>query len=323
MKKKNSLKSKVILLIITALCCVMIILSLTVDLTKGPLRQLGEYVITPLQSGINKVGTWISQRGDYFQNSADLVVDNDSLQKKVDELTIENTQLVQDKEELNRLRDMYELDHQYEDYEKVGARVISKKNGNWFHTFTIDKGTNDGLAVDMNVLAGGGLAGIITEVGTNWSTVRAVIDDYSNVSAMVTPSNAQCMVAGELRLIDEDKINLIKLTDTENKVNVGDKVVTSRVSSKFLPGLLIGYVSEVNQDTNHLTKSGYLSPVVDFKDIQEVLVIKKLKQQVENSTADPETEKDTGDTSNSDSMEPQSETQSETQTETETTKPLS
>lgn len=312
MKKKNSIKSKVILLVLSAVCGVMIVLSFTVDMSSGPLKQVGELIITPLQSGINQVGSWIAGKGDYFQNSADLVTENKSLQKKVDDLTIENTRLIQDQEELNRLRDLYELDHQYEDYEKVGARVIAKQSGNWFHMFTIDKGSNDGFAVDMNVLAGGGLAGIITEVGPNWSTVRSVIDDYSNVSAMVSPTNEQCIIAGDLRLIDEDKVNLIKLTDTDNKVSVGDKVVTSNVSSKFLPGILIGYISEINNDSNHLTKSGYISPAVDFKDIQEVLVIKTLKQQIATTETEPKQTEAKGLDETGDS---ETETSSETETQ--------
>ncbi|WP_394923918.1 rod shape-determining protein MreC [uncultured Robinsoniella sp.] len=312
MKKKNSIKSKVILLVLSAVCGVMIVLSFTVDMSSGPLKQVGELIITPLQSGINQVGSWIAGKGDYFQNSADLVTENKSLQKKVDDLTIENTRLIQDQEELNRLRDLYELDHQYEDYEKVGARVIAKQSGNWFHMFTIDKGSNDGFAVDMNVLAGGGLAGIITEVGPNWSTVRSIIDDYSNVSAMVSPTNEQCIIAGDLRLIDEDKVNLIKLTDTDNKVSVGDKVVTSNVSSKFLPGILIGYISEINNDSNHLTKSGYISPAVDFKDIQEVLVIKTLKQQIATTETEPKQTEAKGLDETGDS---ETETSSETETQ--------
>ena len=56
---------------------------------------------------------------------------------------------------------------------------------NWFSTFTIDKGSKDGIAADMNVMAGSGLVGIVTEVGPTWAKVRSIIDDSSNVSAMV------------------------------------------------------------------------------------------------------------------------------------------
>ena len=78
-------------------------------------------------------------------------------------------------------------------------------------------------------------------------------------------------------MIHEGKINLVKLTDTADKVSVGDKIVTSDVSDRFLPGILIGYISEIGMDSNNLTKSGTITPVVDFRHLHEVLVIKQLK----------------------------------------------
>ena len=58
--------------------------------------------------------------------------------------------------------------------------MISKDPGNWYSTFVINRGSDDGIQVDMNVLADGGLAGIVTEVGKDWATVRSIIDDSSN-----------------------------------------------------------------------------------------------------------------------------------------------
>ena len=77
---------------------------------------------------------------------------------------------------------------------------------------------------------------------------------------MVTTTEDTCIIAGDFRLIDEGKINLVKLTDSRDKVTVGDKVVTSDISSRFLPGILIGYISEISMDSNNLTKSGYITP---------------------------------------------------------------
>lgn len=280
MKKKlnDSSKSKYLLAAITIFCCVMIVLSLTVDMASAPLKYVSGYLITPIQRGLNQAGGWLSDKSIYFQNSTDIAARNKVLQEKVDVLTAENNQLLQDKEELDRLRDLLELDSQYDEYEKIGARVIAKDSGNWFNVFTIDKGSLDGIQVDNNVLAGSGLVGIVTSVGPKWATVRAICDDLSNVSAMVSSTMDTCIIAGDLRLIDEGKINLVKLTDEEDKVTVGDKVVTSNVSNRFLPGILIGYISELGMDSNNLTKSGYITPVVDFRHLQEVLVIKELKE---------------------------------------------
>ena len=276
-------KSKLILFFLSLFCGIMIIVSFALEFTDSPVKDVVGVVLTPIQSGINHVGGWFSGKMDYFEDNLKLAAQNEELQSQVDQLTVENTQLLQDKDELNSLRDLYELDHKYETYEKVGARVISKDDSsNWFSTFTIDKGSNDGLAVDMNVMAGSGLVGIITDVGPNWATVRSIIDDYSNVSAQISETEDTCIIAGDLSLTDEGTVRLVKLNDPDSKVKVGDTIVTSQISDIFLPGILIGYVSEIGVDSNNLTHSGLVSTVVDFKDIKEVLVIKNLKQKAES-----------------------------------------
>ena len=113
----------------------------------------------------------------------------------------------------------------------------------------------------------------------NLDTDYSEFDDSSNVSATVTSISQNCMVTGDLQMMDDGKIRFIQLTDKEDQVQEGDKIVTSSVSNKFLKGILIGYISEVSTDANKLTKSGTIIPAVDFNDIQEVLVIKELKQQ--------------------------------------------
>ena len=281
--KKNNIeehtKSKLLLFFLSLFCGIMIILSFAFNLDQSPLKDVTGFMLTPLQSGINHVGGWLSGKMDYFEDNLDLVKKNEELQAQVDALTVENTQLLQDRDELNSLRDLYELDHKYESYEKVGARVIAKEDGsNWYNQFTINKGTMDGLAVDMNVIAGAGLVGIIVDVGPNWATVRSIIDDYSNVSAEISETSETCIIAGDLKLIDDGKLQLVKLEDPESKAKTGDTIVTSQISDKFLPGILIGYISEIGTDANNLTRSGYVSPVVNFDDIKEVLVIKNLKE---------------------------------------------
>jgi rod shape-determining protein MreC len=161
----------------------------------------------------------------------------------------------------------------------------------------------------MNVISGSGLVGIVTEVGSNWATVRSIIDDNSSVSAMVSTTSDQCIVAGNLELLDDGALNIVRLTDADNKVHVGDKVVTSYISEKYLPGILIGYISELSNDSNNMTKSGYLTPVVDFRHLQEVLVILELKDY------DPSDADEVADTDVVSAVKQDSGTQAEDETE--------
>lgn len=291
MRRKNNEKatSKVMLAILSILCIALIVVSFLESSATNPVRQVTGMVITPVQKGINGLGNWIAGFTENLSDAATLREENEALKEKVDTLTAENSELVLNKEELSRLRELLELKEQYSGYDMTGARVISKDSGNWFNSFTIDKGTNDGVSVDCNVIAGGGLVGIVTEAGPNWATVRSIIDDYSNVSAMVSTTSDTCIIAGNLQLIDEGTLSLVKLKDENNKVHVGDKVVTSNISEKYLPGILIGYICELNNDSNNLTKSGQITPVVDFKHLQEVLVILEKKDYVaspEDASAD-------------------------------------
>lgn len=274
----ENLKNKYLLAGLSVFCAALIVVSFLDSDLVSPVKQVSGFVITPIQKGINGFGSWLSGLTDNFDDAVTLRKENEELQARVDTLTEENSQLIQDREELLRLRELFDLDAQYDEYEKVGARIVAKESGNWFQLFTIDKGSSDGIEKDMNVISGGGLVGIVTEVGPNWATVRSIIDDNSNVSAMISNTSDQCIVAGDLRLIDEGSLNLVKLTDVDNKVHVGDKVVTSYISEKYLPGILIGYISELNNDANNLTKSGYITPVVDFRHLQEVLIILEQKE---------------------------------------------
>ena len=277
-KPKITLSSEYVLLIFTVLCVIMIFVTFNTNLTAGPLRGVASYVLVPLQKGINEVGSVFSGWSDNLTNLHELMAENKELQEKVDELTTENNTLQQDKYELTRLRELYKLDEKYPEYKKVGARIIAKDAGNWFHTFVIDKGSDDGIEIDMNVIAGSGLVGRVTAVSPNSASVLSIIDDSSNVAAQILSTSDNCIVTGSLQLMNENKISLSKLTDSDNKVSAGEKVVTANISDKYLPGILIGYIDEVAMDSNNLTKSGTLRPAVDFSHLEEVLVILELKK---------------------------------------------
>ncbi len=280
MKKssKYKIKTKHLIMIMTILCIGLAILSLSSFVSFAPVRNVLGYVTVPFQNGINSIGNWMTEQKMGFQDMKTLAKENQSLKEQVDELTAKNSRLTQNQEELERLRNLYQLDADYSEYEKIGAQVIGKDAGNWYNTFIINRGTADGVESDMNVIADGGLVGIVTTTGDHWATVRSIIDDTSNVSAMVTSTSQNCMVTGDLQMMDEGKIRFIQLTDKENRVQEGDRVVTSPISNKFLKGILIGYVGEIQEDSNNLTKYGTIIPAVNFEDIQEVLVINQLKQ---------------------------------------------
>ena len=283
MKNQSSLPSKYWLMIIIVCCIILLGIERFTD-GGGPLRFVANYTVIPMQKGISYVGRFMSDLSDNFKTLEEMKKENDELQTKVDELTIDNTRLRQEQYELERLRELYKLDENYSDYTKIGAHVIANNGSNWFNDFTIDKGSNDGIKKDCNVLAGSGLVGIVTEVGSNYARVRSIIDDSSNISGMILSTSDTCIVRGDLKQMSDGRIRFEKLANNDNEIEVGEQVVTSHVSSRFLQGLFIGYISEVEVDSNNLTRSGYITPAVDSTKLQEVLVITTTKQDLINGS---------------------------------------
>lgn len=285
-KPKITVPSKYILLGMTIVCVLVIFLSLTFNLSGGPLNAVAGYVFVPMQKGINSVGTFLSEKTDNLKTLNDVMQKNKELQAQVDELTQELNTIKLEQYDLENYRSLLELDEKYPGYEKVAANVIGKDSGNWFNTFIIDKGSKDGIEKDMNVLAGSGLVGIVTEVGPNYAKIRSIIDDTSNVSGMDLSTSDNCIIRGSLQRMNENQeIEFSDLKDSDNQVQEGDQIVTSYISDKYLQGILIGYIKDISTDSNNLTKSGTITPVVDFEHIQEVLVILDKKEDVTASQA--------------------------------------
>nr|WP_300769849.1 rod shape-determining protein MreC [uncultured Acetatifactor sp.] len=278
--ERFSLPSKYLLFILTVLCTVMMLVTFGTDVFNRPLNVVVGYVIVPFQQGIEKVGGWLSNRSEELVQIRTLLDENARLKEELAALIEENTLLQQDKYELNKLRELFELDGQYAEYNKVGARIIGRDSGNWYSSFLIDKGEDDGLEVDMNVIAQGGLVGRITSVGPGWARVTSIISDNVHVSAMTLSTEDNMTVTGDLRLMAEGCITFSQLVDGQDSVREGDKVVTSNISDKYLPNILIGYIRTISKDANNLTKSGEIVPAVDFEHLGEVLIITDRKQAV-------------------------------------------
>lgn len=113
----------------------------------------------------------------------------------------------------------------------------------------------------------------------------SIIDDNSNTSGMVLSTSDILVVSGNLELYAQGVIGFEKLVDSGDRVVEGDKIVTSNVSDKYLPGILIGYISAINVDANNLTKSGQVTPAVDFEHLEEVLIITQMKQSIDEETS--------------------------------------
>ena len=276
-KKQSKFPAKYVLLIMTILCAVIIGCSLKAS-GSGPVSAAAGAVLAPMQKGVNQLGSGLTNLREHLRTKKSLEKENEELRTQLADAQENLNQVQLNQEELDNLKSLYDMDQNYADYDKIAANVIGKDAGNWFSVFLIDRGSNDGITVGMNVLADGGLAGIVIQVGPNYAKVRSIIDDNSNVSARNLSTSDLCVVSGSLKTMNESSlIDFDDLRDKEDQAKVGDKIVTSNISDMFLEGIPIGYITDIKTDSNNLTKSGHIATIVDFEHLDDVFVILQTK----------------------------------------------
>ena len=161
-------------------------------------------------------------------------------------------------------------------FDLVIAQVVGKDTDNWNQAVILDQGSNAGLACDMAVLAPAGMVGRIVAVTPHTAEVLLLIDTESAIGARIVETRfSPGMISGTGQ---DDTLEMLWV-DHDVEVLVGQTVITSGFGSVFPQGLMIGEVTEVLHDANGLTKRATIRPAVDFRRLEEVMVIRGLREE--------------------------------------------
>ena len=267
--KLNVKKRKLIIVAIVFVLAIALIPPL-----RNSVIRFGGTILSPLtscaDSGSDGVSGWFYS----VTHADDIYEDNQKLQKKLDDA---NNRLATYKgldAENERLRKLLEISEKYEDIESTGAEIIAKGAGNWFSTFTINKGSSDGVKPNQPVLYAGALVGHTTnDVGSNWAKVVGIIDTNHAVTGKVVRNGDYVLVEGNLTLMHDGKCKMTNITENADVV-AGDTVVTSGLGGVYPEGIVIGTVDTFVKSNAEDGNYAIIKPAVDFQRIQEVLVLK-------------------------------------------------
>ncbi|MGE5459928.1 MAG: rod shape-determining protein MreC [Solirubrobacterales bacterium] len=257
------------------------LVTITVDYRQGdsgPLAAVGDgalAVISPLQEAVSKVTKPV---GNFFSTLVRLPSirkDNQDLRARVAELEGQAATSTDLTAQLNEAQALLGLQESLgPDIATTGAQVIANGVSNFEWTITIDKGSSDGIAEDMPVVAAAGLVGRVTRVAPDSASVQLIIDPDSYVAGRLDISRTTGLVGGEA----EHDLRM-GLVDTETDVQPGEQVVTAGykipgvAEGVFPPGILIGSVSRVLPNEADLEKYITIRPAVDFSTLDVVLVV--------------------------------------------------
>lgn len=277
--KQNKRSGKIKHVIFTVLVFVLVAAAVFfLVLRRGDSSTIAENVIgsllTPVQNAISTVTAKVQRFTDNWRSY-------DALEDEYNALSLENArmnlEMVSAEEALKeneRLKTLLEARDTYSALDPVYAKVIARDAGTWFETFSINRGTGDGVTRNMAVVNGDGLIGRVYEVGMNYAKVISIIDSRSSVACLVQRTRDNGIMRGQLSTTDDYSECYVYYLPNINNISPGDTVVTSGTDSLYPKGLKIGTVTAVSLDAGSEGTYAVVSPSADFQRIEEVFVLR-------------------------------------------------
>ena len=275
MKKKHPFLYVVLRRVIVLILLLMMILTAYHQSSGQLVSPEGVFarIITPIQSAVSKAGQVFSEYLYRVKLRSNIEYEYNQLKAQNDELILRSLLYEELEEENAQLRALLGEYEERAAMNPVLARVIASESGNYFSTFTINKGRKDGIDDQMAVITSEGLVGYVYEVFDTTSKVITIIDDQASLAALIESSRDQGAIKGTLGSTGEPLCRMYYLS-ADSVPRPGDRVITSGVGVSFPKGLLIGYVRESTraiEDNKHYI---VVEPAADFEHIENVLVLR-------------------------------------------------
>ncbi len=249
----------------------LVAIGLVVLALGGYLTPLSRFALNPLVTA----QTWVSGRVQALQlyltgprDVAQLTQRNAELEAELAHLRTQIIELQQQLGEYRILSALLDFARAYPEYQYVGASVIGRDPSPFFKYIHINRGSDDGLRRGMPVVTQQGLVGRISQVTANAALVQLITDPSVTVNVRLEPSRAEAILAGSIT--GDISLDMIP---QEIDVEAGDLVLTSGLGGNYPPNILIGQLTGVRSQDYDLFQSASMQPVVDFNNLEIVLVI--------------------------------------------------
>lgn len=235
----------------------------------GSIAAMVQSGVTTAVDGVKDFAAYIANYGDYTQEL-------DELQKANDTLTIRLQDAQQALTENERLQTLLDAKNQYDTLDPIYARVISRTPGAWFDTFSVNRGTMNGVSVGMAVITADGLVGRVYEVGLNYAKVLSIVDSRSAVAMLVERTRDNGILRGVVTSASDTAECYVYYLPNVNSIIPGDTVITSGMDTIYPKGIPVGTVTEVSREVDSANQYVVVQPFVDFAHIEDVLILREI-----------------------------------------------
>ena len=239
---------------------------------SGALKNAVNTVFTPVQKLFLYVSDAVEGFGDYFTEFDRIIEENKELRELNSSLQ-GKISAAEETEQMNEwLFDFLELKREHTDYKFQPAAVTGRESDNYKTVFILDKGSAQGIEVDMPVISSDGIVGHVVEVGTDWCKTLTLLESGVSVGASVERSGEIGVVSGDYTLAKEGLCKMNYLA-ADADIKEGDRIVSSGYGSVYPRGLVIGDVESVEKDSSSRALSITVRTAADTSDVSRLMIL--------------------------------------------------
>lgn len=272
MKKKYfGTKFKITLAVLLALVIGILTAAVT-DNSTSPLTNVVSIVISPLQKGATSLAEKLKDFKFYFVSADKYKEEIESLNLEIETYRSMLVDYEKDERKLEAYEEFLGLKEQNPDYQFSAASIISRTTDDIYSSFTIDKGSADGIKVNDPVIYGNALVGIISQTSETTATVFTLYNPNVNVSAYEIRTRLDCIIESDNMLAMDGYFKLTGISGTTPIVS-GGIIATSGIGGKYPTDLLIGTVKEVVEDDTGISAYALIIPEIDYTELRDVFVL--------------------------------------------------
>ena len=269
---RNLFSTKLRIIVVVA---VLITAALAVAAGVSSQTAPGTFVqtlLTPLKSGFNALTKQAEQYYSYMFRYEALAAENEQLKASIAQMEDVARQADATARENQRLRALLEFKTTHEDYVLVDSYIIGWSSSDFSNTFTINRGTDAGIDINMVAITENGeVVGLVTEAGPNYAVVKTVLDSTLEISATIASSGYNGMVSGGYIRGSETLLQMNYLPSS-SIIRNKDQVVTSG-STVYPRGLILGHVVDAGFEETGVAKFALLQPAADIEKLEQVFIL--------------------------------------------------
>lgn len=267
--------------VLLALCIVMFAFLLRATMTMGAstvVEQIVGTITAPVQSLTSGLSGSITGFLDQFLRASEISQENEQLREENRKLIEQMVDYENYKHENESLKEQLGIQEENPQWETMTALVIGRDPSDQFYSFTIDKGTLDGVSYQDPVITADGLVGIVSEVGPVFAKVTTILDVRLNVACQDVRTQDVATISGDIEMAQQGKCKM-SLIPRESGIAKGDIVQTAGTSGLYPQGIVVGRVSDVGFEPQGTMMYAVVEPANDIKSIKDVVIITSFKGQ--------------------------------------------